>query len=82
MAVDQRPRRWPRGSGATRCCSFVAFLVLFPIYAMVIASLKPGNKVFDRPLVPDSFTLDVLATPGPRAARALPVELGGRRRRS
>ncbi|MEZ5256145.1 MAG: ABC transporter permease subunit [Ilumatobacteraceae bacterium] len=36
----------------------VTFVVLFPIYTMVIASLKPGNRVLVRPLVPDSFTLD------------------------
>ena len=38
----------------------VSFIVLFPMYVAVVASLKPGNKVLDRPLVPDSFTLDVL----------------------
>ena len=37
----------------------VAFLVLFPIYTTVVASLKPGGKVLDRPLVPGNFTLDV-----------------------
>jgi len=39
----------------------VAFVVLFPIYTTVIASLKPGDKVLENPLVPDAFTLDVLA---------------------
>ncbi|MEI6495942.1 MAG: carbohydrate ABC transporter permease [Actinomycetota bacterium] len=38
----------------------VAFLVLFPIYTTVIAALKPGSKVLDRPLVPGNFTLQVL----------------------
>ena len=38
----------------------VSFVVLFPIYVMAVAALKPGNKVFDRPLVPDAFTLDIL----------------------
>lgn len=38
----------------------VSVLVLFPVYTTVIAALKPGNKVLVNPLVPDSFTLDVL----------------------
>jgi sn-glycerol 3-phosphate transport system permease protein len=38
----------------------VAFVVLFPIYTTVIAALKPGSRVLQRPLVPDAFTLDVL----------------------
>jgi sn-glycerol 3-phosphate transport system permease protein len=38
----------------------VAFVVLFPIYTTVIAALKPGNRVLQRPLVPDAFTLEVL----------------------
>lgn len=37
----------------------VAVVVLFPIYTMVIAALKPGDRVLKRPLVPDSFTLDI-----------------------
>jgi sn-glycerol 3-phosphate transport system permease protein len=39
----------------------VAFVVVFPVYTTVIAALKPGNKVLERPLVPDAFTLEVLA---------------------
>ena len=38
----------------------VSVLVLFPVYTTVIAALKPGNRVLVNPLVPDSFTLDVL----------------------
>lgn len=38
----------------------VAVIVLFPVYTTVIASLKPGNRVLIAPLVPDSFTLEVL----------------------
>src|SRR4029079_5659025 len=38
----------------------IAVIVLFPIYTTVIAALKAGNKVLLHPLVPDSFTLDVL----------------------
>src|SRR5690606_17356768 len=38
----------------------VAFVVLFPVYTTVVASLKPGERVLQNPLVPDSFTLDIL----------------------
>lgn len=38
----------------------IAALVLFPVYTTVVAALKPGNRVLVNPLVPDSFTLDVL----------------------
>jgi sn-glycerol 3-phosphate transport system permease protein len=38
----------------------VAFVVLFPIYTTVIAALKPGSEVLQRPLVPGPFTLEVL----------------------
>lgn len=39
----------------------ISFAVLFPIYTTVIAALKPGDKVLENPLIPDAFTLDVLA---------------------
>jgi sn-glycerol 3-phosphate transport system permease protein len=39
----------------------VSFIVLFPIYTTLIASLKPGDKVLENPLLPDAFTLQVLA---------------------
>lgn len=38
----------------------VAFVVLFPVYTTIVAALKPGEQVLQRPLVPDAFTLDVL----------------------
>jgi sn-glycerol 3-phosphate transport system permease protein len=38
----------------------VSAIVLFPVYTTVVAALKPGNKVLQNPLVPDSFTLDIL----------------------
>ena len=34
--------------------------MLFPIYVMVIGSLKPGNKLLEHPLLPTSLTLDTL----------------------
>jgi sn-glycerol 3-phosphate transport system permease protein len=39
----------------------VTFVVVFPVYTTVIASLKPGDEVLVNPLVPTAFTLDVLA---------------------
>src|SRR5688500_19420068 len=53
----------PRGVGAVgryALLAAIALLVLFPVYTTVIAALKPGNRVLHRPLLPDSFTLDVL----------------------
>jgi sn-glycerol 3-phosphate transport system permease protein len=38
----------------------ITFVVVFPIYTTVIASLKPGDEVLVNPLVPTAFTLDVL----------------------
>ena len=38
----------------------IAFIVLFPVYTTVIASLKPGNRVLINPLVPESLTFSVL----------------------
>lgn len=57
--IERVPKGW-RTAGRYVLLLAVSFLVLFPIYAMVVASLKPGDIVFDRPLVPESFTLDVL----------------------
>jgi len=34
------------------------FLILFPIYVMVISSLKPNAQVFDLKLIPRSFSLE------------------------
>jgi sn-glycerol 3-phosphate transport system permease protein len=53
--------RGRRAVGRYLLLAFVAFLVLFPIYTTVVAALKPGSEVLNRPLVPGPFTLDVLA---------------------
>jgi ABC-type glycerol-3-phosphate transport system permease component len=37
-----------------------AVVVVFPLYVTVVAALKPADRAFVDPLVPDSFTLDVL----------------------
>ena len=38
----------------------ITFIVVFPVYTTVIASLKPGDEVLVNPLLPTAFTLDVL----------------------
>ena len=58
-AVYETPHGW-RALGRYGLLVVVSVLVLFPIYTTVIASLKPGNRVLVRPLLPDGFTLDVL----------------------
>jgi sn-glycerol 3-phosphate transport system permease protein len=49
-----------RAVGRYGLLAVVSVLVLFPVYTTVVAALKPGNRVLVNPLVPDSFTLDVL----------------------
>lgn len=60
MAAD-RPPSGLRLTGRYVLLAVVAFVVLFPVYTTLIAAFKPGNRVLVAPLVPDSFTLDVLA---------------------
>ena len=38
----------------------MAAIVLFPIYMMIVGSLKPFNKVLDQPLLPTHFTTSTL----------------------
>ena len=59
MAADAVPGG-ARLVGRYALLGIVAFVVLFPVYTTVIAALKPGEKVLQNPLVPDSFTLDIL----------------------
>lgn len=59
MAADVAPSG-ARLVGRYTLLGIVAFVVLFPVYTTVVASLKPGEKVLQNPLVPDSFTLDIL----------------------
>lgn len=49
-------RRW----GRYLLLTAVALLVLFPIYVMVIAALKPGNKLLEHPLLPTNITTETL----------------------
>lgn len=60
MAAERAPTGWRMASRYT-LLGIVTFLVLFPVYTTVVAALKPGEKVLQNPLVPDSFTLQVLA---------------------
>ena len=57
-AIDRVGGGW-RKVGRYALLLVVAFIVLFPIYVTVVASLKPGNKVLENPLAPGPFTLDV-----------------------
>lgn len=59
MALDTPPRG-VRLAGRYLMLGIVAFLVLFPVYTMVVASLKPGTRALRTPLVPSDFTLDTL----------------------
>lgn len=38
----------------------ISFIVLFPIYTTIVAAFTPSAEFFDTPLVPDSFTFDVM----------------------
>ncbi len=57
-AFDE-PVGWGR-VGRYALLAFVTFVVVFPIYTTVVASLKPGDQVLDNPLLPTSVTFDVL----------------------
>ncbi len=59
MALDTSPKGW-RSWLRYALLVTMAIIILFPIYTTIVASLKPGNRVLRNPLVPDSFTLDVL----------------------
>lgn len=57
-AYDE-PQGWRR-LGRYVLLSVVAFVVLFPIYTTVVAAFKPGDQVLQNPLLPGSFTLEVV----------------------
>jgi sn-glycerol 3-phosphate transport system permease protein len=69
----RRPGRRPSGSsssfdestgirriGRYALLLLITFIVVFPVYTTVIASLKPGDEVLVNPLLPTAFTFDVL----------------------
>jgi sn-glycerol 3-phosphate transport system permease protein len=53
------PVGW-RAVGRYGLLALASVLVLFPLYTTGVAALKPSNRVLVNPLVPDSFTLEVL----------------------
>jgi sn-glycerol 3-phosphate transport system permease protein len=59
MALDSPPRGI-RIVGRYLLLAAIAVLVLFPVYTMVVAALKPGNKALTDPLLPSNFTFDTL----------------------
>ncbi len=59
MAAERAPRG-ARLVGRYTLLGIVAFVVLFPVYTTVIGALKPAGKLLQNPLIPDSFTLEVL----------------------
>jgi sn-glycerol 3-phosphate transport system permease protein len=60
MAADLAPRGWRLGARYA-LLAVVTVVVLFPVYTTVIGAFKPTGKLLDNPLLPDAFTLDVLA---------------------
>lgn len=52
--------RVARTAGRYALLVALAAVVLLPIYATLVAALKPGNEVLNRPFVPGPITLDVL----------------------
>jgi sn-glycerol 3-phosphate transport system permease protein len=59
MALDSPPRGI-RIVGRYLLLAAIAVLVLFPVYTMVVAALKPGNKALTDPLLPSNFTFETL----------------------
>jgi len=54
-----RIRGW-RKAGRYALLVTLAVIVLFPIYVMVVGSLKPGNKVLNDRLLPTNITFDAI----------------------
>jgi sn-glycerol 3-phosphate transport system permease protein len=52
-------RGW-RLAGRYVVLTVVAVIIVFPIWVMVVAAFKPGNKVLVDPLLPSNFTLDTI----------------------
>ena len=58
MAIDQV--HGVRKAGRYTLLFFMAAIVVFPIYMMVVGALKPGSKVLLHPLLPTDFTTETL----------------------
>ncbi len=50
-------RRWPKGLAGHLVMLLLSALSLFPLYWMVVSSLRPPNAMFDTSLWPDAPTL-------------------------
>lgn len=59
VGVDHVRPGW-RMVGRYAVLGLVAVAVLLPVYTTLVAALKPGGKVLDRPFVPEHLTLSVL----------------------
>ena len=55
------PRRALRHAGRYGLLTVVAVLVLTPIYTTLVAALKPGREVLNRPFVPGPITFEVFS---------------------
>ncbi|WP_051063331.1 carbohydrate ABC transporter permease [Ilumatobacter nonamiensis] len=53
------PHGWRR-FGRYALLVVITVAVLFPVYTTVVSAFKPSDKFLVNPLVPDSFTLDVI----------------------
>lgn len=60
MAAEKMPTGL-RLAGRYTLLGVVAVVVLLPVYTTLVAAFKPSSSVFDQPLLPNAFTLDVLA---------------------
>lgn len=58
MAIDNVSGA--RKFGRYMLLTLMAFVVLFPIYVIVIGALKPGDQLRNQPLLPNTVTLDTL----------------------
>jgi sn-glycerol 3-phosphate transport system permease protein len=61
----RRSRAFDEPTGWRRVSRYVllvviSLIVLFPIYTTIVAAFTPSTEFFDSPLVPDSFTFDVI----------------------
>jgi sn-glycerol 3-phosphate transport system permease protein len=59
IGIDHVRPGW-RTAARFAVLALVAVCVLLPVYTTVLAALKPGGKVLDRPFVPEYLTLSVL----------------------
>lgn len=59
IGIDHVRPGW-RTAARFAVLALVAVCVLLPVYTTLLAALKPGGKVLDRPFLPEHLTLSVL----------------------